>query len=223
MDMTVNIGLGIGTRDQNLIFLDAIWDKQSQMVAGGGMNLTVTPKNIYNTAKEYVKNANLKVPEMFFTDPGDKLAPPPATEQDELKKKEMELEQRRQQLDAERNQLNTMKVQLDAQKAAASHQLEMLKLEEKREEREDKYAAENESLRNELAAIQVKLDAANADRDLQEIRVAAEVEESAARSMKTRAETAKILEETDAQSLENASVESGVTSLLESDGGSKEA
>ena len=33
-DMTVQIGLGIGTREQNLLHLDGIWDKQKQMVEG---------------------------------------------------------------------------------------------------------------------------------------------------------------------------------------------
>lgn len=223
-DMTVNIGLGIGTRDQNLLHLDAIWEKQKQMVEGGGMNLTVTPKNLYNTAKEIVKNANLKQPEMFFTDPGDQKAPPPSTEQQALEAEKMKLEQRRQELDAARNQISQMKVQLDAQKQQTDAQLEMMKLEEKRQEREDKFAAENEKLRNELTALQVKMNAADADRSLQEERVAAEVGQLNASAMKLRAETAKIAEEVDAQAIENAATESGLKGLLESDdGGSEES
>src|SRR3546814_14788985 len=70
-DMTVNIGLGIGTREQNLLHLNAIWEKQKEIALSGGMGTLVSPRNLFNTAAELVKNANLKQPEMFFTDPGD--------------------------------------------------------------------------------------------------------------------------------------------------------
>jgi hypothetical protein len=73
LDMTINIGLGIGSRESNLIHLNAIWEKQTQMAEGGGMNLTVTPRNFYRTAADIVRNANLKDPNLYFTDPGDQL------------------------------------------------------------------------------------------------------------------------------------------------------
>src|SRR5690606_21385968 len=41
LDMTVNIGLGIGTREQNLLHLDAIWQKQSDLVSNGGYGTIV--------------------------------------------------------------------------------------------------------------------------------------------------------------------------------------
>jgi len=162
-DMTVNIGLGIGTREQNLVHLNAIWEKQSEMVQGGGMNLTVTPKNIYNTAAEIVKNANLKLPAMFFTDPGNQPAPPPNDEQAQLQKKEQELEERRQKLDAERNEINQAKLQLENQSQTLQHQRDLMKIEGQREERTIKFEVENNKLRTALAEQGIKLDVAEAD------------------------------------------------------------
>jgi hypothetical protein len=166
LDMTVNIGLGIGNREQNLLHLNAIWEKQAQIVASGGMNLMVTPKNIFNTASEMVKNANLKTPELFFTDPGDQQAPPPSDEQEELARLQAELEQRRQMLDQQRHEINQAKVELDAQKAAFNaqmeqmriamkHDQEMQKLSLRDQEREDRLAIEMEKLANKLTELEL--------------------------------------------------------------------
>lgn len=216
-NMTVNIGLGIGTREQNLLHLESIWQKQAAMVEAGGLNLTVTPKNIYNTASEFVKNANYKIPGMFFTDPGDKPAPPPSSEQEELQRKEQELQERQQQLDAAREKNNAMKLQLDAQKASMAHQREMIKLEEQHEARLDKAHVENESLRNDLTEMNLKMIIAEEDRALKSRRTDAEIEEIVARAMESRARTVKTLEDAEGQSIENAAAESGVESLVEID------
>jgi uncharacterized protein YihD (DUF1040 family) len=221
-DMTVNIGLGIGTREQNLLHLEAIWAKQREMVEGGGMNLTVTPRNIFNTASEIVKNANLKEPQMFFTDPGDQKAPPPSDQQLQLQQQQQEIEKERNRLDAERNQINQAKVQLEAQKQQIDAQLEMMKLKEKVEEREDKFAAENEKLRNELIDMQMKMENNDKNRDLEELKVTADAELKSATAMKARAETAKIMAESDAQDIENAATESNIVKLVE-DGGPSES
>ena len=187
-NMTVNIGLGIGTREQNLVHLNGIWEKQREMAQAGGLNLTVTPRNIYNTAAELVKNANLKTPEMFFTDPGDKLAPPPPDEQSELEKMQAELKAREQQLDAERQQIAAAKLELEGQKTQIKHQEEMLKIREKSEERQDKFQIENEKLRNEISKLSI-------DKKLKEIDAALKTAESSARIDKLRADTRKVQED----------------------------
>lgn len=199
-DMTVQIGLGIGTREQNLLHLQNILDLQTKMVEGGALNLLVTPKNLYNSASEVVKNANLKRPDMFFTDPGDKLAPPPSSQQEELKKRELALQERQQKLDTERQQVNAAKLQLDAQQQRLDDRLEFEKLNEKREEREDKMSAENEKLRNQLLKIREDAADKDADRRLKARQVAdsgrltdAQIEEAKARTEKIKKE-AKVVD-----------------------------
>lgn len=155
-NMTVNIGLGIGSRETNLLHLNAIWEKQAQMAQNGGMNLTVTPRNIYNTAAEIVKNANLKLPEMFFTDPGDQAAPPPPDEQRQLEMMQAQIQQRQQQLDAEKSQLNQAKLQLDAERAQLQHERELAELERKIEADQDRYDIEMEKVSNELTKLELE-------------------------------------------------------------------
>lgn len=107
-DMTVNIGLGIGTREQNLLHLNAIWEKQRDIVSAGGLGSLVTPMNIYNTTAEIVKNANLKSPEMFFT-PTNEIP----QQQDPMAQQQIALAQRQQDLDAQDQQLKAQKQDQD--------------------------------------------------------------------------------------------------------------
>lgn len=76
-DMTVNVGLGTGERDQQLMHLNMISQAQQAAMAGGGMGLLVTPQNIFNTQKRIVENAGYKNVEEFWTDPQGKMPPPP--------------------------------------------------------------------------------------------------------------------------------------------------
>lgn len=155
-DMTVNIGLGIGTREQNLLHLEAIWQKQVAMIESGWTGLTVSPRNVFQTAAEFVRNANLKQPEMFFTDPGDAKAPPASDEQQQLQQQAMQLEQRRQQLDAQKREQDQKKLQLQAQEQQLKHQREMLELQRKREADKDKHMIELEKVRNDLTKMEIE-------------------------------------------------------------------
>lgn len=158
-DMTVHVGLGIGTREQNLMHLESIWDKQKQMAEGGGMNLTVTPKNFFNTAAEIVKNANLKEPGIFFTDPGSQQAPPPSDERQQLEQMQVQLQQRQQQLDEQRQQLDIAKLNLERERDQFKRRHEMQELERKREKDRDDFFLQFEELKNKLTEMELKFSA----------------------------------------------------------------
>jgi hypothetical protein len=189
MNLTVNIGLGIGTREQNLIHLNAIREIQQMIVQGGGLNLLVTPKNIYNTAKEYIKNANMKNADLYFTDPGDQLAPPIPTEQEQLQKQQQELQARQQQLDAERQQINAARHQLEQMKTQLEHQRKLMEMDEKRQKREDDLMIANEKLRNDLVELQQKNPMIKAEVE----KLIAETDKARAQSRKTEAETLALI------------------------------
>jgi len=148
-DVTVNIGLGIGSRDQNRMNLQEIKMLQGEIVAQGGMGLLVSPQNIYNTASEFVKNANLKDPSLFFTNPQNQPAPQQQDPAEELAKLQAQLQQRQQELDAKDLQLKEQKLMMEAEIAAA-------KLHETKEKREDDLLIAMEGLRNEVAEMRLK-------------------------------------------------------------------
>jgi len=156
IDMTVNIGLGIGTREQNLMHLQAIWDKQTQIVQAGGMGLLVSPSNIFKSVSEFVKNANLKDPTMFFTDPGDKPFPPPNDEQAELQKQQQALVQRQQELDGQKQALDAQKQQLSQAKAVMDNRQAQEKLQIERDKVNNKMFIDLEEIKNTLTKIEVE-------------------------------------------------------------------
>lgn len=146
-NMTVNIGLGIGTREQNLLHLNAIWEKQREIVQAGGLGSLVTATNLYNTTAEIVKNANLKDPNMFFTRV-DQIQPPGADEQQQL------IEQQ-QQLEAQRQQIDAAKLEQSQQKMMLEHQRAMLELERKYSKDQQDYDIKLDEIANKLTELEL--------------------------------------------------------------------
>lgn len=73
-DMTVNVGLGTGSKQDQLTGQMALISLQQQALAAGKTNL-VSDDNLYNSAKAITKILGHKNVDEFFTDP--KTQPPP--------------------------------------------------------------------------------------------------------------------------------------------------
>lgn len=114
MDMTVNVGLGTGNKDQQLQHLMTIAQMQAEAVKMGGMGLLVTPKNLYNTQAKLVENAGFKNVEDFWTDPQDRMPEPQPDPKLELEKQKAEIEKGKAQMEM---QAKEHQMQLDQRKA----------------------------------------------------------------------------------------------------------
>jgi hypothetical protein len=120
-DMTVNVGLGNGDKTKQLLALDRIAAMQIKAVEmqGGANGPLVTLENLHNTASKYVEAAELKTPELYFTDP--KTQPPPQPKPDpkmmesqaKLQLQQAEMQGKQQMAQAE----TQAKMQADAQKS----------------------------------------------------------------------------------------------------------
>lgn len=150
-DMTVNIGLGIGTRDQNLVHNEAIYQRQKDIVDAGGMEQgAMTLQHVFHTNAELVKNANMKNPELFFPNPQN--AQPPEEKSDpqaELAQAQMQILQQENEIKAERNQI-------EVEKARMQHQREIAKLEQQREKDQADADAKFEALANQVTELELK-------------------------------------------------------------------
>ena len=73
-DMTINVGLGTGTRSERIAHVMSVIALQKEALAGGLTNL-VNAQNLYNSAKEVTKLVGLPNVDAFFTDPRT-VAPP---------------------------------------------------------------------------------------------------------------------------------------------------
>ena len=74
-DMTINVGLGTGSKSDQLAHMTTIIALQKEALAGG-LSHMVTVDNLYNSAKEVVKLVGLKTVDRFFTDPKGQTPPP---------------------------------------------------------------------------------------------------------------------------------------------------
>jgi hypothetical protein len=101
-DITINVGIGSGNKDQMLQHLQAVAQDQIAAIQMGGMDKIVTLKNIYNTLVKKVENMGYKAVDDFWTDP-DKMQqqqqepqPDPNLEKEKLRSQtELQKEQMR--------------------------------------------------------------------------------------------------------------------------------
>ncbi len=78
-DMTINVGLGYGSKAEKLAVMNIIAMYQEKALAAGLTNL-VSVQNLYNTAKDLTMLAGKKNTDSYFTDPATQ--PPPQGQPD---------------------------------------------------------------------------------------------------------------------------------------------
>ena len=76
-DMNINVGLGTGNKDQQLMHLTQILQQQMGIAASPFGPTMIEPKNLYSTLTKIVENAGFKNVEEFYTDPSNKPVQPP--------------------------------------------------------------------------------------------------------------------------------------------------
>ena len=109
-DMTVNVGLGTGNKDQQLAHLNVMHQMQVELMKTGRGHM-VTDENVFNLGKKSAENMGFKHPELFISDPRSVQKPqqPPPPEvlklQLDAKQGEAKLQQAAQmrQFDAQTN------------------------------------------------------------------------------------------------------------------------
>ena len=112
MDCEVNTGLGVGETEARLAKLVAIMEYQkSALQQGAGM--MVTPANLYNSIRDFVKTADIAQEGRYFTDPGAE-AKWPEPEPDFETQVKMQESRRRSEEDLKVDNQDTMKLAVQA-------------------------------------------------------------------------------------------------------------
>ena len=139
-DVNINVGLGIGSKDEQIQKLMAISQQQAHAMAIG----VATPKNVYNLQSDIIKLMGHRNPDDYFNDP-EKNPPPPKPDPEEAKMKGM-------------MQMEQMKLQAGAQgkqaEMAANAQIEQMKAQYQAQESEQKrnYEGQLEQARMQMQA-----------------------------------------------------------------------
>lgn len=126
-DLTINVGLGTGGKQQRLASLTMLAGLQEKAMASGLTNM-VSAEHLYSTAKEIVKALELKNVDAYFSDPKSQppLQPKPDPKMIELQAKN-EIEKTQAQADIA---VQTQKTQAEI---AANEQKQMIELQMARE------------------------------------------------------------------------------------------
>lgn len=75
-DLSINVGLGLGNKAEQLSLLNAMAQAQAMAAQNGGMGVLITPKNIYNLHAKIASLSGFKDPDQFWTRPPDQYQPP---------------------------------------------------------------------------------------------------------------------------------------------------
>ena len=150
-DMTIEVGLGTGSKTERVMHLMQIINLQSQAIQAGKTNL-VDDVKLFNSASELAKLLEYKDPNRFFNDPMEKdemgqLAHPPPPPQVDPKVQQMQLQAQLDMQQADHKaKIETLQAQADIATQDRKTQAEMIQ-----SEREFQ-------LKKDLAVMQAQLD-----------------------------------------------------------------
>lgn len=160
MDVTINVGLGTGSRDRDMAMLNTILQHQNimtQNLAGAGFKeeaLDMLPK-VINTVTKLCESAGLKAPEMYFPDMNENVI-------NGMKQKA-----------AEASQQVPLEIQLEKAKLDMQMQLEQIKMQAARDKESAQMEADVKVKQAELekeerlAAQQIRFDGYKFEMDQQ--------------------------------------------------------
>lgn len=150
-NMKVRIGLGVGTKLQNLIHLNALWEKQMQAIQSGAKEM-LSPKDLYNTGIAIAKNSSLNAPDNFWTDPGDQTF----GQSPEMQQAQQIIQQLQQELQSKEHERRVAEIEIDREKNQMQHQRELEKIAVDRDKIADDLAVKMEQISNQLTEFELK-------------------------------------------------------------------
>jgi hypothetical protein len=144
-DMTITVGLGTGSKDQEVMYLMQLLGIQREAIMAPETGL-VEPKNIYNTLEKIVQRVGLKSIEPYFTDPDTNPKTGQARPDPKMEEAKAKLEIEKEKAGAQ-IQLEQTKAQVAQQSDAQKMQTDMLL---KREQMTAEFQLKREQMMAEL-------------------------------------------------------------------------
>jgi hypothetical protein len=161
-DLTISVGLGTGSKQEQLAGLQLLMGVQEKALLGGLSNM-VTPTNLYNSTKKLVRLIGEKATELYFTDPTTVPAPEPKPDPEMVKiQGQLEVEKIQAQADIA---LNDKKLQADLQKIAAEIQMKREFHEMEMQDKRETHAIKMQELRYKTVSDAMKPPPSNGNGD----------------------------------------------------------
>jgi hypothetical protein len=155
-NMSVSVGLGSASKNQQLLAISSILADQAQVVEAGGMGMIVNPENIYNALKKKAHINGFKNADEFFQDPSKAQPQPPKPDP------QMAAVQAQLQIEREKRQNEQAKMGME-------HQANLMDLQFKLQDSQRKN--EIDQLKNQVAILKIQSDSkTNSEKHMVEIR-----------------------------------------------------
>lgn len=194
-DMTINVGLGTGNRDQEVSHLMALVASQQQAAPAG----IVTPENVYHAHSKLAQALGYKQEGLFFSDPADpktkEKMPPPAPDPEQAKlQAHMQLEQSKGQMAMQGKQAESqVTMQIEREKMQMQAQVDQHRQQVEAQQQQAKMEAEAQ-----LAQFVAQLDTEKSARQLEHDQLLKQLDiESAERIESARIDAAREKSELD--------------------------
>ena len=126
-DMNVTVGIGNGSKNQQMLQMQQIEQTIQSIVAAGGLGTLVTPTNIWNLAMEKTRVAGRKDGNLFFTKPESDDTEEGPTVDEQVKMKEVQLKEMQVQVQVQEVQIKQQELVLEERKLALEEELAQLK------------------------------------------------------------------------------------------------
>ena len=158
MGCVVDIGLGTGSRERDMLGLRLIKEQQSEIVSALGINNPfVTPVQVYNTLRGMAEASGFPSADPYFTKPNDESI------QQFMEQQQQKAEESPEKIKAQTQmQIAQMKMQGDQTKAQQQLQIERAQLEAdisvKRDELQGKMALENKKAEDHMRIEMLKFE-----------------------------------------------------------------
>lgn len=161
MDVSVSVGLGYGTKEQQVAMFERVLARQMMGVQmqGGVQGPLITAQNIYHTSKKWLSSMGVKDTENHITDPNT-MPPPNEDRQPDPKMVEI---QAKMQGEQGKLQMDQAKLQEDSRQHGEEMKLKWAELEAKFGTDKDKLDIDREKIAADL--LKADADARNKDRD----------------------------------------------------------
>jgi len=135
-DMTVTVGIGNGSKSQQMYQMQQIEQTMQSIVGAGGLGTLIKPSNVWNFAMEKVKVSGRKDGEKFFTQPESDEPPeqgPSIEEQTlqatvQIEQKKAEQRDQELQMDAAKIKLQQEELEFEKQKHADDNEFKIAEL-----------------------------------------------------------------------------------------------
>ena len=162
--MTVNVGLGLGNRQQKMAAAQIIIAEQDKLVAQGAMGSLVNPQNIYSARRLLVESVGEKNVDKYFMNPMLQPPKPPAPPQPDPN---MMLIQSNERIEAGKRQNEMAKLQQEAQIKMAQFQVEQAKMqfEQAKAQRANQFDQVELAYKKEIDTLKAQIAAEKNDND----------------------------------------------------------